>query len=96
VVKAFGHTWARVLAREAAQPGGGRRTLFLSGNHPDANSEVASLIDQLGFAPIDLGRNDQGGLLQQFGGPLTTLSLIAQPIGGAGPAEMDVIELTDG
>lgn len=42
--------------------------LFVSDNHPDANSEVAQLIAQFGFEPIDLGRNDQGGLLQQIGG----------------------------
>lgn len=92
VVKAFGHTWARVLRREPGQPSGARRVLFLSGNHPSANSEVSALISRLGFAPIDLGRNDEGGLLQQFGGPLTTLSLLSQPIGGEGPAEMDLIE----
>lgn len=91
VVKAFGHTWARVLAREPGDGNGGRRVLFVSGNHPDANAEVAGLIEDLGFSAIDLGRNDQGGLLQQFGGPLTTRSFISQPIGGANPAEMDVV-----
>lgn len=92
VVKAFGHTWARVLARDPGDGRGGRRVLFLSGNHADANGEVAQLISQLGFEPIDLGRNDQGGLLQQFGGPLTTRSFISQPIGGASPPEMDLLE----
>lgn len=91
VVKSFGSTWAKVLARD---PGvdGGRRVLFVSGNHADANADVAALIETLGFAAIDLGRNDTGGLLQQFGGPLTTLSLISQPIGGASPGEMDVVD----
>jgi predicted dinucleotide-binding enzyme len=92
VVKAFGHTWARVLARDPGDGRGGRRVLFVSGNHPEANSEVAQLISALGFEPIDLGRNSEGGLLQQFGGPLTTRSFISQPIGGAGPAEMDLLE----
>jgi 8-hydroxy-5-deazaflavin:NADPH oxidoreductase len=92
VVKAFGHTWARVLARDPGDGRGGRRVLFVSGNHPDANAEVGQLIEQLGFQPIDLGRNDSGGLLQQFGGPLTTWSFISQPIGGASPAEMDLLE----
>ncbi|AQT79073.1 hypothetical protein B1R94_06975 [Mycolicibacterium litorale] len=90
VVKAFGHTWARVLAREPGDGRGGRRVLFLSGNHPDANGVVAELIQRLGFEPVDLGRNDQGGLLQQFGGPLTSRSFISQDIGGASPAEMDL------
>lgn len=91
VVKAFGSTWAKVLAREPAADRGGRRVLFLSGNDAEANREVGALITALGFAPIDLGRNDEGGLLQQFGGPLTTLSLISQPIGGATPPEMDLV-----
>ncbi|MEV3904744.1 NAD(P)-binding domain-containing protein [Mycobacterium sp. NPDC050551] len=91
VVKAFGHTWAKVLAREPGDGHGGRRVLFLSGNHPDANATVAQLISDLGFEALDLGRNDGGGLLQQFGGPLTTKSFISQAIGGAGPAEMDLV-----
>jgi len=90
VVKAFGHTWAKVLAHEPGDGQGGRRVLFVSGNDPDANAQIAELIDRMGFAPIDLGRNDQGGLLQQFGGPLTTRSFISQPIAGANPAEMDL------
>jgi predicted dinucleotide-binding enzyme len=92
VVKAFGHTWARVLARDPGDGHGGRRVLFLSGNHADANTEVAGLIEQLGFEPIDLGRNDEGGLLQQFGGPLTTRSFISQTISGSSPGEMDLAE----
>lgn len=91
VVKAFGHTWAKVLAHEPEDGHGGRRVLFLSGNDSAANAEVASLIERFGFEPIDLGRNDAGGLLQQFGGPLTTRSFISQVIGGASPAEMDLV-----
>jgi predicted dinucleotide-binding enzyme len=91
VVKSFGHTWAKVLAREPADAAGAQRVLFVSGNHPDANTEVAELIRHFGFTAIDLGRNDEGGLLQQFGGPLTTLSLVSQPIGGDAPGEMDLL-----
>ncbi|OAN27425.1 NADPH-dependent F420 reductase [Mycolicibacterium iranicum] len=90
VVKAFGHTWAKVLAHQPGDGKGGRRVLFVSGNHPAANDEVAQVISRLGFEPIDLGRNAEGGLLQQFGGPLTTKSFVSQPISGAGPAEMDL------
>jgi 8-hydroxy-5-deazaflavin:NADPH oxidoreductase len=91
VVKAFGHTWAKVLAREPGDGSGGRRVLFVSGNHADANDAVAQLISAFGFEPVDLGSNAGGGLLQQFGGPLTTKSFVSQPIGGAGPAEMDLV-----
>ena len=90
VVKAFGHTWARVLAHQPGDGKGGRRVLFVSGNDPAANGEVVELVSRLGFEPIDLGRNAEGGLLQQFGGPLTTKSFVSQPISGASPAEMDL------
>ena len=92
VVKAFGHTWAKVLAREAGDGHGGRRALFVSGNDTSAIADVADLISRFGFEPIDLGRNDAGGLLQQFGGPLTTRSFISQALGGANPAEMDLAD----
>jgi predicted dinucleotide-binding enzyme len=42
--------------------------VFLSGNDAEANSEVAGLIERLGFAPIILGKFAESGLLQQFGG----------------------------
>lgn len=92
VVKAFGSTWAKVLAREADTGTGGRRVTFISGNDPSANAEVASLAAQFGFDPIDLGRNDAGGRLQSFGGPLTGHSFISQPIAGDSPPEMDLVE----
>lgn len=91
-MKAFGSTWAKVLAREADTGDGGRRVTFISGNDPAANAEVASLAAQFGFEPIDLGRNDAGGRLQSFGGPLTGHSFISQPIAGDSPPEMDLVE----
>lgn len=75
VVKAFNTLPAAVLADEPRQ-GDGHRTIFVSGDHVDANEKVTSLVALLGFSPITLGRLDEGGLLQQFGGPLTLHSLI--------------------
>ncbi len=92
VVKAFGNTWAKVLARDPGKSDVGRRVAFISGNDPTANAEVAALATQFGFEPIDLGRNDAGGRLHSFGGPLTGHSLISQPITGNAPPEMDVAE----
>jgi predicted dinucleotide-binding enzyme len=92
VVKAFGSTWARVLARDPVTGDGGHRVTFISGNDPTANAEVASLATQFGFEPIDLGRNDAGGRLQSFGGPLTGHSFISQPIPGDSPPDMDLAE----
>lgn len=95
VVKAFGSTWAKVLARTPNAGHGGRRVMFLAGNHPDANADVSHLVEQMGFAPIDLGRLDAGGLLIQFGGVLTTRSLISQPITGESPEQMDLAPVAD-
>jgi predicted dinucleotide-binding enzyme len=75
VVKAFNTLPAAVLALDPAQDGG-RRVLFLSGNDAAANQEIARLIDRLGFAPIVLGNLQEGGRLQQFGGPLIAHNLV--------------------
>lgn len=90
VVKAFGSTWAKVLARDPGESTQGRRVVFISGNNSEAKAEIAALAERFGFEPIDLGRNDAGGLLHSFGGPLTGLSFISQPIAGNTPPEMDL------
>ncbi|AQA03125.1 hypothetical protein BVC93_12605 [Mycobacterium sp. MS1601] len=90
VVKAFGNTWAKVLARDPGESNQGRRVAFISGNDPQANAQIAALAERFGFDPIDLGRNDAGGLLHSFGGPLTGHSFISQPIAGNSPPEMDL------
>jgi predicted dinucleotide-binding enzyme len=75
LVKAFNTLPAAVLAMDATE-GRGHRVLFISGNDAEANSEVASLAAKFGFTPISLGRLSEGGLLQQFGGPLTIQNLV--------------------
>ncbi len=56
---------------------GGRRVMFMSGDDAAAKAEVARLLEETGFAPIDLGSLAIGGRLQQFtGGPLPGLNLI--------------------
>jgi predicted dinucleotide-binding enzyme len=93
VVKGFNHIWARVLGREPDDGRArGRRVMFVSGNDTSARAEVAELMTTMGFAVIDLGRTDEGGLLQQFGGALTTRSLLMQEIGGASLPEMDLLD----
>lgn len=74
LVKAFNTLPAAVLAADPTE-GSGRRVIFISGNDAEANSQVATLAEKLGFAPINLGRLAEGGLLQQFGGPLATQNL---------------------
>ena len=77
VVKAFNTLPAAVLASEPKQSDA-RRVLFLSSNDQQAVAEVESLIARLGFAPIALGKLNEGGRLQQFGGPLMVHSLMKQ------------------
>ena len=75
VVKAFNTLPAAVLARDPAE-GGGQRVLFVSGNDATATEAVGALAKDLGFASIALGRLDEGGRLQQFGGALVVHNLI--------------------
>jgi predicted dinucleotide-binding enzyme len=77
LVKGFNTLPAAVLAAEP-DADGGRRTIFVSSNDAEATAAAANLIDALGFAPLALGRIDEGGRLQQFGGALTMHSLIKQ------------------
>jgi 8-hydroxy-5-deazaflavin:NADPH oxidoreductase len=75
-VKAFNTLPPELLAAEPERVGG-RRVLFLSGDHVRAKAEVGRLIRQIGFASIDLGGLVDGGKLQQFpNGPLRGLNLI--------------------
>lgn len=77
LVKAFNTLPAAVLAAEP-DSNSGRRTIFVSSNDAEATAAAAELIDALGFAPLTLGRIDEGGRLQQFGGALMVHSLIKQ------------------
>lgn len=91
LVKAFNTLFANVVARKP-DDARGHRVMFLSGDDKAANATLADLIRRFGYAPIDLGPIAAGGLLQQFGGALTTHSLILQAQGGASLPEMDLID----
>ncbi|MBW9080688.1 NADPH-dependent F420 reductase [Rhizobium pusense] len=75
LVKAFNTLPAAVLAADPVKAAG-KRVLFLSGNHPQANKTVSDLIAALGFAPTDLGSFKASGSLQHFGQPLVALNLL--------------------
>lgn len=74
VVKAFNTIPAAVLA-QSPEEDGGRRVVFLSGDDPDARKAVSALVDDLGFAPMDLG-SVQDGAPQQCFHPLWAKNLI--------------------
>jgi predicted dinucleotide-binding enzyme len=68
VVKAFNHLPAKQLGTNPAAKGQ-RQAVFVSSNDADASAAVAAVATKLGFAPIELGRLDQGGVpLHVLGG----------------------------
>ncbi|AMH43092.1 MULTISPECIES: NADPH-dependent F420 reductase [Burkholderiaceae] len=68
LVKAFNHLPAGVLAQGPTPLQGGRRVVFVAGDDDAASASVAKLVDRLGFAPIELGKIGEGGLLIQARG----------------------------
>ena len=62
LVKAFNHLIAAKLAADPVVEGG-HRVVFLSGDDEDATAPVADLAKQLGFAPVKLGKLNEGGAL---------------------------------
>ena len=62
LVKGFNHLGAAKLATDPAVEGG-HRVVFLSSDDEGAYAPVVDLAKQLGFAPVKLGRFDEGGAL---------------------------------
>jgi predicted dinucleotide-binding enzyme len=62
LVKAFNHLPAATLATDPVVAGG-HRVVFLSSDDEDAITPMADLAKQLGFAPVNLGKLDEGGWL---------------------------------
>ncbi len=65
-VKGFNHLIAATLAADPVVEGLDgiwHRVVFLSSDDEDATAPVAALAKQLGFAPVELGKLDEGGAL---------------------------------
>lgn len=62
LVKGFNHLIAATLASDPVVEGG-HRVVFLSSDDEDAIAPVAALAKQLGFAPVKLGKLNEGGAL---------------------------------
>ena len=75
VVKAF-NTITMANFEKGPQQGEATRVLFVSGDDVAAKQTVQHMITELGFAAIDLGGLDEGGRIQQPGGPLAGLDLL--------------------
>lgn len=61
VVKAFNHLPAAQLGTNPPLQGR-RQSIFVSSNDAGASAAVAAIATELGFAPVELGRLDQGGV----------------------------------
>jgi 8-hydroxy-5-deazaflavin:NADPH oxidoreductase len=61
LVKAFNHLPAKQLGNNPPVKGQ-RQAVFVSSNDADASATVGAVATRLGFAPIELGRLDQGGV----------------------------------
>jgi len=61
-VKGFNHLVAATLATDPVVEGG-HRVAFLSSDDEDAIAPVADLAKELGFAPVKLGKLNEGGAL---------------------------------
>ena len=77
VVKTLNQLPAKLLAKDPAE-GGGRRVMFVSSNDQGAEALIAELVGELGFAPVSLGKINEGGALIAMGGPLILQNLIKQ------------------
>jgi predicted dinucleotide-binding enzyme len=67
LVTGFNHLPAATLAADPIVEGG-HRVIFLSSDDEDATAPVAALAKQLGFAPVKLGKLNEGGALVQARG----------------------------
>src|SRR5438105_7081880 len=75
VVKAF-NSIVTAHFNEGPIKNGGRRVIFVSGDHPEPTEFVRSVIESFGFVPVYLGGLAIGGRLQQAGGPLAGRGLV--------------------
>lgn len=62
IVKGFNHLGAAKLSTDPVIEGG-HRVVFLSSDEEDAVASVADLAERLGFAPVKLGKLNEGGWL---------------------------------
>lgn len=75
LVKTLNQLPAKLLAKDPVESGG-RRVMFVSSNDQGAEALIAKLVGELGFAPVSLGKINEGGALIDMGGPLILQNLI--------------------
>jgi 8-hydroxy-5-deazaflavin:NADPH oxidoreductase len=78
VIKAFDNMYGPKVAAEPVTDSG-RRILFYAGDDQYSKQRFRSVIDDFGFAPVDLGPLQMGRLMQ-VDGPLTGLHAIREAV----------------
>jgi polyisoprenoid-binding protein YceI/predicted dinucleotide-binding enzyme len=78
VIKAFDNMYGPKVAAEPVTDTG-RRILFYAGDDQDSKERFRSVVDDFGFAPVDLGPLQMGRLMQ-VDGPLTGLHAIREAV----------------
>jgi hypothetical protein len=78
-IKAFDNLYGPYIAADPVTPAG-RRILFHAGDDADAKRKFRAVIEEFGFAPVDLGPLRMGRLMQVSDGPLTGLHAIRQDV----------------
>jgi predicted dinucleotide-binding enzyme len=79
VVKAFNQLPANVLERQIPTEHG-KKVVFVSSNDASASAAIARLAADIGFAPVELGRIDEGGRLIQARNALVLRLFVEQPM----------------
>jgi 8-hydroxy-5-deazaflavin:NADPH oxidoreductase len=78
VIKAFNAMYASYL-RPDPRHRDGRQVVFYAGDDAGAKATIGALLDQIGFAPVDIGALHEGGRLMDVnGGPLSGLHILKQ------------------
>jgi predicted dinucleotide-binding enzyme len=63
-VRGFNTLTAGFQAEASSRPGDERAVLFICGDYPAAKGIVATLIEDAGFAPVDLGSNADAAVME--------------------------------
>jgi 8-hydroxy-5-deazaflavin:NADPH oxidoreductase len=78
VIKAFNTLYAKYIAPDPRHEAG-RQVVVYAGDDAEAKATFGALLDQIGFAPVDIGAlRDGGRLMDVNGGPLSALHILKQ------------------
>jgi predicted dinucleotide-binding enzyme len=78
VIKAFNTLYAKYIQPDPRHDSG-RQVVFYAGDDTDAKTTFHSQLDEIGFAPVDVGALREGGRLMDVnGGPLSALHVLKQ------------------